>query len=128
MMPSRHRRGIRRGRRVVLAIAITIAGACARPDPRQAQTGGRADIGRVAMERRGCGACHEIAGVLNARGRAGPALTHFGRQAMIAGYVPNTAANLLRWIRDPQAVSPGTAMPDLGISAEGPYKPEHYRY
>ena len=28
----------------------------------------------------------------------------------------NTPANLVRWIREPQAVVPGNAMPDMGVS------------
>jgi cytochrome c1 len=34
---------------------------------------------------------------------------------MIAGRLGNSPDNLQRWIRDPQAVSPGTAMPDLNV-------------
>jgi cytochrome c1 len=30
--------------------------------------------------------------------------------------LPNTPAALSRWIRNPQAVKPGTRMPDLGVS------------
>jgi cytochrome c1 len=29
--------------------------------------------------------------------------------------LPNTPDNLVRWLRDPQAVSPQTIMPDLGL-------------
>ena len=30
--------------------------------------------------------------------------------------LPNSADNLVKWIMDPRAVSPRTAMPDLGVS------------
>lgn len=45
----------------------------------------------------------------------GPPLTTFARRAYIAGQLPNQAENLIRWIQHPQAVEPGTAMPDLGV-------------
>ncbi|MGH7523695.1 MAG: c-type cytochrome [Gemmatimonadales bacterium] len=71
--------------------------------------------GRLALQRYSCGACHEITGVSNAHGRVGPVLARLRDQAIIAGYLPNTLDNLVRWIRDPQSVAPGNAMPNLGI-------------
>jgi cytochrome c2 len=41
----------------------------------------------------------------------------FGDRRLIAGRIPNTLPNLLRWLENPQAVEPGTVMPDLGIEA-----------
>jgi cytochrome c1 len=76
---------------------------------------GDAQRGRLAVERYGCGACHVIPGATAANGRVGPMLVRFREQAMIAGHAPNTMENLVRWIRDPQSISPGTAMPNLGI-------------
>jgi cytochrome c1 len=35
---------------------------------------------------------------------------------MIAGELPNSPQNLVRWIRDPKSVEPGTAMPNLGLT------------
>jgi cytochrome c1 len=35
---------------------------------------------------------------------------------MIAGLLPNTPANLVLWLRHPQSVTPGNAMPDLGLT------------
>lgn len=35
---------------------------------------------------------------------------------MIAGELPNSPANLVRWIKDPKSVEPGTDMPDLGLT------------
>jgi cytochrome c len=46
----------------------------------------------------------------------GPPLTMFARRAYIAGQLSNEPNNLIRWIRDPQAVEPGTAMPNLGVA------------
>jgi cytochrome c1 len=30
--------------------------------------------------------------------------------------LPNTPENMVRWLREPQAVNPRSAMPDLGVS------------
>jgi cytochrome c1 len=48
----------------------------------------------------------------------GPALDQMGERAYIAGVLPNTPDNMERWLRDPAAVKPGTAMPDLGVSEQ----------
>ena len=45
----------------------------------------------------------------------GPPLDHFARRGFIAGQLPNTFDNLVRWIESPQSVEPGTAMPNLGV-------------
>jgi cytochrome c2 len=76
---------------------------------------GDAARGRTAIEHYSCGACHVINGIPNAHGRVGPMLIRFREQTMIAGQVPNSLENLVRWIRTPQTISPGTAMPNLGI-------------
>jgi cytochrome c1 len=39
-----------------------------------------------------------------------------GRQTYIAGQLPNTPDNLVKWIEDPPAIEPKTAMPKLGLS------------
>ena len=38
------------------------------------------------------------------------------KRAVIAGVLPNTPENLVRWLRAPQEVSPHNAMPDLGLT------------
>jgi cytochrome c oxidase subunit 2 len=61
----------------------------------------------------GCGACHVVRGISEA-GAVGPDLTHFGsRETIGAGTLPNTEANLRRWITDPDAVKPGAHMPSF---------------
>ena len=76
---------------------------------------GDPDRGRAALDGFGCGACHVIPGLRAARGMVGPPLTGFARRSYIAGQLVNSPDNLVRWIADPQAVEPGTAMPDLGV-------------
>ncbi len=64
----------------------------------------------------GCGTCHVIPGIPDARGLVGPTLDQFGRRDNIAGVLRNTPDNLVRWLVSPQSIKPGDAMPDLGIT------------
>jgi cytochrome c2 len=66
----------------------------------------------------GCGSCHTIPGIRTARGLVGPPLYFFSRRTMIAGELPNSPDNLVRWLQHPKAVEPHTAMPDLGLSTD----------
>lgn len=77
---------------------------------------GDATAGREAIRRYGCGSCHQIPGVRGAQGVVGPPLEEFARRKYIAGNLPNEAENLVVWIMDPQAVEPGTAMPNLLVT------------
>jgi cytochrome c2 len=81
-------------------------------------TFGDPEIGRQLIEHYGCGSCHRIPGVPEADGLVGPPLDSMGRRSFIAGQLPNTPDNMVRWLRNPPRVEPGTAMPDLGISTE----------
>jgi cytochrome c2 len=63
----------------------------------------------------GCGACHSVPGVAGATSMVGPPLTQFARRSYIAGMLRNTPDNLVAWIRNPQKIVPGNAMPALGI-------------
>ncbi len=54
-----------------------------------------------------CSACHSIAGV---GGAVGPALDSVKDRY--------TKENLFKWLKNPQEVKPGTAMPNLGLSDE----------
>jgi cytochrome c2 len=53
--------------------------------------------------------------VRKATGKVGPQLDGVGDEAVIAGKLANSPENLERWIREPQVVNPGTAMPDLNV-------------
>lgn len=78
--------------------------------------GGNARRGRELIQAYGCGSCHTIPGIYTARGMVGPPLVFFSRRTMIAGELPNSPDNLVHWIRNPKAVEPGTAMPNLGLT------------
>src|SRR6185312_7799352 len=64
----------------------------------------------------GCGSCHTIGGISGANAEVGPNLGDFGQRRYIAGRLPNTPANLVAWIRNPQRIDPGNVMPDLGVT------------
>jgi cytochrome c1 len=72
--------------------------------------------GAAAVRARACGACHQIPHIPAARGRVGPSLDGFAARPLIAGAVPNTAGELIAWLRDPATIQPRTAMPALGLT------------
>jgi cytochrome c1 len=74
------------------------------------------DWGKHLLNVYGCGTCHVIPGVPGSHGHVGPSLSGFAVRAYIAGNLPNTFENTVAWIRHPQAIEPGTIMPDLGVS------------
>jgi cytochrome c oxidase assembly factor CtaG/cytochrome c2 len=107
-------------RNTVLLAAATLLGACERGDagaPRVSAVlaGADAEAGRSALRTYGCVSCHYVPGVRDPGGRVGPTLADFGRRAYIAGGLPNTPDQVMRWIQDPQTLRPGTAMPDLDV-------------
>lgn len=93
--------------RVTAAIAVA---------PTHGVTGGEPQQGRQMLVKYGCGSCHTVRGLATATGRVGPVLNGLREQGYIAGKLPNTPENLIRWIQHPQEVDPGNAMPDLGVS------------
>ncbi|HLV86447.1 MAG TPA: c-type cytochrome [Candidatus Sulfotelmatobacter sp.] len=103
---------------LVVALPILLLPGCtggrATP-PYRVVTGGNARSGRKVIQSAGCGACHTIPGIHAAHGELGPPLNSFSRRTMIAGELPNTPDNLVRWIEDPPSVESGTAMPNLGL-------------
>jgi cytochrome c len=78
--------------------------------------GGNADRGADVIASYGCGSCHTIGGIDGATAHVGPPLDGLSNRIYIAGRLPNTPRNLIRWIRYPQQIYPGNVMPDLGIS------------
>lgn len=72
--------------------------------------------GASDIEKIGCGSCHTIPGIAGARGLVGPPLTTMGRRIYIAGLLRNTPANIATWLRDPQKIVPGNAMPNMHLT------------
>ena len=79
-------------------------------------TGGDPDRGKKAIRQYGCYTCHTIPGIANANAVVGPPLDRMGVRVYIAGRLPNTPENMIRWIIDPRGVEAHTAMPDTGVT------------
>ena len=79
-------------------------------------TGGDSDLGKLAIQNYGCGACHTIPGIPGAYANVGPPLTQIGGRSYIAGVVKNTPENLMKWIQNPPGIDAKTAMPHLRVS------------
>lgn len=77
------------------------------PDPQR---------GKIAIQQYACVTCHKTPGIVGSSAPVGPPLEGIGSRAFIAGVIPNSPENLLRWLRTPQEVSPHSAMPNLGVS------------
>jgi len=97
---------------IMLALALLTAAAtcsCAR-------IGEEAKQGIQAMDDYGCSSCHTIPGVHQANGIVGPPLHFWASRSYIAGSLINNPDNLIEWLMNPQAIEPGTAMPQMGVS------------
>src|SRR5262245_8367550 len=76
----------------------------------------RAAAGRRLFETTACINCHTIRGTV-ANGRFGPDLTHLMSRATIAsGAAANTDQNLRLWLKNPDAIKPGSLMPAMNMS------------
>jgi cytochrome c len=82
------------------------------------ETDGDPQRGEAMFIQYGCGSCHALKGVRTAVGAVGPPLDGIAVRTIVAGHLSNTPANMQKWIRDPQHVSPGTAMPDLNVGEQ----------
>lgn len=80
-------------------MAPTVASTAPTPASRNQLENAPAVVGQL------CQACHAVGGV---GGVVGPSFDGVGRRF--------DAAKLDAWLKDPQAVKPGTAMPNLGLS------------
>jgi cytochrome c oxidase subunit 2 len=73
--------------------------------------------GRATFLSLSCVNCHTIAGT-PANGTFGPDLTHLmSRDTLASGVIPNTAANLRAWVKDPQPIKPGNLMPNMQLNS-----------
>jgi cytochrome c2 len=80
-----------------------------------AATGGDPARGEAMFIQYGCGSCHGLKHVRKASGAVGPPLDGIAVRALVAGKLDNSPDNVETWIREPDRVSPGTAMPDLNV-------------
>jgi cytochrome c2 len=103
------------GLAVLLGFGLLGAG-CQAQTSALVQAVGDPHRGERLVDTQACGSCHIVPGHAVGWGRVGPPLTGFGRRTVIAGMLPNTPDNLVRWLQTPQAVKPRTAMPDMALS------------
>ena len=96
----------------ILCLALA---ACEKPRPLPAGVAGDPERGKLLLRQYGCGSCHMIPGVAVARGNVGPPLEAIGARVYLAGVLPNSPRNMVRWIRAPQEIDPRTAMPNLQV-------------
>ena len=104
---------------VIALVFVTILSGCraeTQTPQHQIIPDGDAARGQRAFVDYGCHSCHVIPGIRQARGLVGPPLTDWGDRGFIAGQFDNNAENLVSWIMAPQALIPGSAMPDMGVT------------
>lgn len=87
-------------------------------EPVQAVAGGDPLRGTLAIQSYGCGACHVVPGIAGANSLVGPPLVAWAERRYIAGKLPNQPEFLIEWIRFPQAIEPGSAMPNMGVTEQ----------
>ena len=107
--------------RVILPCFVALLSAACRESegPRPPSVpAGDARLGRLALDRHDCGVCHVIPGIGHSPGQVGPSLEGFARRPHLAGKFPNHPQLVTRWIMDPPAMAPRTAMPAVGVPEE----------
>jgi cytochrome c2 len=81
-----------------------------------AMTNGDPSHGPDLIRRYGCGGCHSVSAVPGADGKVAASLDELRKRVFIGGgVIRNTPESLVRWIVNPRALSPKTAMPQTGI-------------
>ena len=106
----------------LVAVGLVLLPACNVEDPQTDRrkdairlTGGDPDRGKAAIQQYGCTACHTIPG-LGGNANVGPPLDRVGSRVYLGGVLLNRPENMERWLKDPPAVDPKTAMPNVGAT------------
>jgi len=71
---------------------------------------------KTMMLQYACHNCHQIDGLVGPVTFVGPDLRGWRQRGYIGGVLPNTRENLVKWLLDPQAVSPQSLMPDMELA------------
>jgi len=104
---------------LALSVLAGASGCDHQPAPPQPGADAAARLrGKALLAAYGCVACHHIEGMDAPQRTAGPPLDRIADNSYIAGVLPNNDEALAHWIMAPRRISPGTAMPDLGVNAE----------
>jgi cytochrome c len=80
-----------------------------------ALTGGDPARGKKLVRQFGCVACHAVPGLAGTKTFVGPPLEGVASRMYIAGVLENKPDNLEQFLRNPRAVVPNGAMPNLGL-------------
>jgi cytochrome c oxidase subunit 2 len=81
-----------------------------------AQDDPAARAGKTAFLAESCVNCHRVRGT-SAAGTYAPDLTHLmSRETLASGLIPNTSANIDRWVRNPQELKVGCLMPAFSFN------------
>lgn len=83
------------------------AGAQAKGDPK---------AGLHAIYQYLCVTCHAIPGTVEGKPNVGPPLGSVASRRYLGGVLLNTPENMVRWLMNPQAIDPRSAMPDLHVT------------
>lgn len=86
------------------------------PSPQKTLPTNPVETGRIALQQYNCISCHSIPGLTAASHDVGPPLGGITQRAFIAGILPYSDENMVRWIRSPTKMDPKTTMPDLGVT------------
>jgi cytochrome c oxidase subunit 2 len=78
-------------------------------------TSGEPEGSRIFQQQK-CGDCHTVSST-DSRSLIGPPLAHISGRRLLGGEIPNNAANLTRWIVEPQSIKPGNRMPNPRLSS-----------
>ena len=105
---------------LLLAFCAAFAAACdsgkAAASEAEALTGGSAARGKSAIGKYGCGSSHTIPGIDGAQATVGPPLTSVAVRGYLAGHLPNSPDNMMKWIQHPQRIDPQVVMPEMGVT------------
>src|SRR6204780_2583278 len=82
----------------------------------QAPSSGASSQGQRVFEATACVNCHTVSGT-PANGKFGPDLTHLRtRETIASGATANNHEMLRLWIKNPDAIKPGSKKPAIGLS------------
>jgi len=82
----------------------------------QAPSSAASSQGQRVFEATACINCHTVSGT-SANGKFGPDLTHLmTRETIASGAAANNHGMLRLWIKNPDAIKPGSKMPAMGLS------------